>query len=83
VMALIALRRRQPALSRPFRMPWYPVLPAALLVCHGLLVAAVLIAQPELLAAAAVGTALLVGSAVAVSVLLPRRRPAPATPDSR
>lgn len=82
VLALIALRRRQPALSRPFRMPWYPVLPAALLICHGLLVAAVLIAQPELLVAAAAGTALLIASGIAVSVLLPRLRPPPAPPDS-
>lgn len=46
VGALIVLRIRQPNLPRPYRVPWYPVLPGLFIFCTLAIVANSVIARP-------------------------------------
>jgi basic amino acid/polyamine antiporter, APA family len=47
VAGVIALRRKEPELPRPFRVPGYPVVPALFALAAGLLVASTLVATPR------------------------------------
>lgn len=47
VAGVIALRRREPDLPRPFRVPGYPAVPALFAVTAALLVASTLVATPR------------------------------------
>jgi APA family basic amino acid/polyamine antiporter len=46
VLGVIRLRRREPALSRPFRVPWYPVPPLLFALISALMLAVVAFDQP-------------------------------------
>ncbi|HVI47970.1 MAG TPA: ethanolamine permease [Chitinophaga sp.] len=43
MVSLIALRRKQPDLHRPYRVPWYPVLPVTVLVIASISLIAMLV----------------------------------------
>jgi ethanolamine permease len=62
MLALFALRRREPSLSRPFRAPGYPLVPAVALVLSAVCTAAVAVAYPS---TALVFLALMVGGLIA------------------
>ena len=48
MVALFALRRKEPGLERPFRVPWYPVFPAVALVIASVALVAMTIYNPGL-----------------------------------
>ena len=62
MLALFALRRREPNLSRPFRAPGYPLVPAVALLLSAVCAAAVAVAYPSI---ALVFLALMAGGLIA------------------
>lgn len=66
---IFVLRRRLPAMERPFRTPFYPFLPIAVLAIYAALVTLIVVTQPSL----ALGALGLVAT-VAVAVWLGTRR---------
>jgi APA family basic amino acid/polyamine antiporter len=68
VVGVLRLRRLEPALPRPFRVPWYPIPPLLFALVSALMLAVVAFEQPWLV----------LGGAVALVLLwlaLPRRSP--------
>jgi basic amino acid/polyamine antiporter, APA family len=71
-LALFILRRREPAMPRPFRVPLYPVLPLLfVLSCCYVLYSSIVHAQTEHATHVAIGVML---SGAIVLLLLRRRR---------
>ncbi len=46
MISLFVLRRREPELERPFRVPWYPVFPAVALVIAAVALVAMAVYNP-------------------------------------
>lgn len=69
ITTVFVLRRREPAMERPFRTPFYPVLPLAILAIYAALVTLIAVTQPSL---ALGGLALI--AAVALPAWLGTRR---------
>jgi APA family basic amino acid/polyamine antiporter len=49
-LALFRLRRSRPDMERPFRVPFYPVLPVIVLVMYALVITVITVTQPSLAA---------------------------------
>jgi APA family basic amino acid/polyamine antiporter len=64
------LRRLQPDLSRPFRVPWYPWLPILTIVLYVLIVAVIVGTQPQL----ALGTVAIALILIVLGVVTVRRQ---------
>ena len=72
VAGVIALRRKEPDLPRPFRVPGYPAVPALFAIAAALLVASTLVATPR---ESLIGLAFI---ALGIPLYLLRRRKRPA-----
>ena len=49
-LALFRLRRTRPGMERPFKVPFYPVLPIIVLLMYGLVLTVITVTQPKLAA---------------------------------
>jgi basic amino acid/polyamine antiporter, APA family len=47
-LALFRLRRSRPDMARPFRVPFYPLMPAVVLVMYGVVITVIVVTQPTL-----------------------------------
>ncbi len=68
--SIFALRRKVPGATRPFRVPFYPLVPAAALLSYATMLTIVVVTQPRL---ALGGAALLVLTAGGAWLATPRR----------
>jgi APA family basic amino acid/polyamine antiporter len=72
LVSLFVLRRRFPDVERPFRVPWYPWTPIAVLVMYVGVIVLLAVTQPKL---ALGGTALVAAAVIAGVVMVRFRRP--------
>jgi APA family basic amino acid/polyamine antiporter len=60
-LALFRLRRTHPDMERPFRVPFYPVLPIIVLLMYALVITVIAVTQPSLALGGVVFLAVFVG----------------------
>jgi len=70
LLGFFRLRRRQPDLARPLRVPLYPWLPALTIALYLVVLAIIVLTQPRL----AIGGAIMLGSLVVAGIVVARRQ---------
>ena len=61
-LALFRLRRTRPDMDRPFKVPFYPVLPIIVLLMYALVITVIAVTQPSLALGGVIFLAVFVGA---------------------